>query len=106
MKRILVVDDDRMNCVMAKGALKEQYEVYTVNSGEEALAFLEQQEPVDMILMDIMMPEMSGKEAAKKIKEEAGLSSRCMPFDQEQLSDKCVCCGKPAKTMAYWGKAY
>ena len=54
MKRILVVDDDRMNCVMAKGALKEQYEVYTVNSGEEALAFLEQQEPVDMILMDIM----------------------------------------------------
>lgn len=69
MKRILVVDDDRMNCVMAKGALKEQYEVYTVNSGEEALTFLEQQEPVDMILMDIMMPEMSGKEAAKRIKE-------------------------------------
>ena len=42
----------------------------------------------------------------EKIKEEAGLSSRCMPFDQEQISDKCVCCGKPAKTMAYWGKAY
>lgn len=42
----------------------------------------------------------------EKIKEEAGLSSRCMPFEQEHLSDKCVCCGKPAKTMAYWGKAY
>ncbi len=42
----------------------------------------------------------------EKIKEEAGLSSRCMPFEQEQISDKCVCCGKPAKAMTYWGKAY
>lgn len=42
----------------------------------------------------------------EKIKEEAGLSSRCMPFEQEQISDKCVCCGKPAKVMTYWGKAY
>ena len=42
----------------------------------------------------------------EKIKEDAGLSSRCMPFEQEHLSDKCVCCGKTAKTMAYWGKAY
>ena len=42
----------------------------------------------------------------EKIKDEAGLSSRCMPFEQEHISDKCVCCGKPAKVMAYWGKAY
>ncbi len=42
----------------------------------------------------------------EKIKDEAGLSSRCMPFEQEHVSDKCVCCGKPAKTMVYWGKAY
>lgn len=42
----------------------------------------------------------------EKIKDEAGLSSRCMPFEQEHLSDKCVCCGKPAKVMTYWGKAY
>ena len=41
-----------------------------------------------------------------KIKEEAGLSSRCMPFEQESLFDVCVCCGKKAKTMVYWGKAY
>jgi prolyl-tRNA synthetase len=40
------------------------------------------------------------------LKEKAGVSSRCMPFEQEQLSDKCVCCGKPAKKMVYWGKAY
>ena len=41
-----------------------------------------------------------------KMKEEAGLSSRCMPFEQEHLSDVCPCCGKPAKAMVYWGVAY
>ena len=40
------------------------------------------------------------------IKEETGATSRCMPFAQEHLADTCVCCGKPAKTMVYWGKAY
>lgn len=42
----------------------------------------------------------------EKIKEEAGLTSRCMPFEQEQISEECVCCGKKAKSMVYWGKAY
>lgn len=41
-----------------------------------------------------------------KIKEELAVTSRCMPFEQAELSDKCVCCGKPAKKMVYWGKAY
>ena len=41
-----------------------------------------------------------------KMKEEAGLSSRCMPFEQEHLSDVCPCCGKPASKMVYWGVAY
>ena len=41
-----------------------------------------------------------------KIKEEAGCTSRCMPFEQKELSDKCICCGRPAKKMVYWGKAY
>ncbi|NLG05732.1 MAG: proline--tRNA ligase [Clostridia bacterium] len=40
------------------------------------------------------------------IKEKTGATSRCMPFEQEQLSDVCICCGKPAKKMVYWGKAY
>ncbi|MEG2038302.1 MAG: proline--tRNA ligase [Oscillospiraceae bacterium] len=45
-------------------------------------------------------------ECEEKLKEVVGVSSRCMPFNQEQISDKCVCCGKPAKSMVYWGKAY
>ncbi len=41
-----------------------------------------------------------------KIKEETTATSRCMPFKQEHISDVCVCCGRPAKAMVYWGKAY
>jgi len=45
-------------------------------------------------------------ECEEKVKEVAGLSSRCMPFEQEEISDKCVCCGKKPKALVYWGKAY
>ncbi|HSR04933.1 MAG TPA: hypothetical protein VLM88_10155, partial [Proteiniclasticum sp.] len=31
---------------------------------------------------------------------------RCMPFEQEKVSDECICCGKEASTLVYWGKAY
>ena len=46
------------------------------------------------------------RECEDKLKDELGITSRCIPFEQEQLSDTCVCCGKPAKHMLYWGKAY
>ncbi len=46
------------------------------------------------------------RECEDKLKDEIGITSRCIPFEQEQLSDACVCCGKPAKHMLYWGKAY
>ena len=40
------------------------------------------------------------------IKEETGATTRCMPFEQEELAPVCVHCGKPAKKMVYFGKAY
>lgn len=40
------------------------------------------------------------------MKEKAGMSSRCIPFAQENLGEVCACCGKPAKHMIYWGVAY
>ncbi|MEG0368994.1 MAG: proline--tRNA ligase [Hungatella sp.] len=46
------------------------------------------------------------QECEDKIKELTGATSRCMPFEQEQLSDHCICCGKPAAKMVYWGRAY
>ncbi len=45
-------------------------------------------------------------ECEKRMKEEAGMSSRCMPLEQETLGDVCPICGKPAKKMIYWGVAY
>ena len=46
------------------------------------------------------------EECEKKIKEDTTATSRCMPFEQEEISDVCVCCGKKAKKLVYWGKAY
>ncbi len=45
-------------------------------------------------------------ECEEKLKEVAGVSSRCMPFAQEKVSEVCPVCGKPAKAMVIWGKAY
>lgn len=48
-----------------------------------------------------------GDEACEdEVKEKTGVGSRCIPFEQHEISDKCVCCGKPAKKMVLWGKAY
>ena len=40
------------------------------------------------------------------MKEKAGVSSRCIPFEQETLGETCPVCGKPAKKMIIWGVAY
>ena len=45
-------------------------------------------------------------ECEEKLKEVAGVSSRCMPFGAEPVADRCVCCGEPADKMVIWGKAY
>ena len=71
--------------------------------------------PGDTITVKVNFAENTGfvkamwcgcRECEDKIKEDTGATSRCMPFAQETLSDKCVCCGKPATKMVYWGKAY
>ena len=46
------------------------------------------------------------EECEDKVKELTGVGSRCIPFDQEDISDKCVCCGKKAWKMVVWGNAY
>lgn len=40
------------------------------------------------------------------VKEKTSATARCIPFEQEQVSDTCLCCGKPAKHLVFWGKAY
>ena len=46
------------------------------------------------------------EECEAKIKELTAAKSRCMPFEQEHIGDTCVCCGKPATKMVYWGRQY
>ncbi len=46
------------------------------------------------------------RECEDKIKEKLSVTSRCIPFEQEEIAETCVCCGKPAKKMVYWGRAY
>ena len=45
-------------------------------------------------------------ECEEKIHQLTGAKSRCIPYDQEKIDDVCVCCGKPAKKLVFWGKAY
>jgi prolyl-tRNA synthetase len=46
------------------------------------------------------------EECELKLKELADVTSRCIPFDEEAVSEKCICCGRDAKALVYWGKAY
>jgi prolyl-tRNA synthetase len=46
------------------------------------------------------------RECEEKLKEVADVSSRCIPFGHGPIGDKCVCCGRDAKKLVYWGKAY
>lgn len=65
---ILIVDDDRINLVMAQNLLQKEYKVVGVNSGKQAFKYLEKYTP-DLILLDIFMPEIGGFEVMKKLQE-------------------------------------
>lgn len=69
-KRILVVDDDSMNLMRTKMILGQEYQVVLAESGAEALNRLkEDEEQIDMVLLDIDMPEMNGIETFERMKE-------------------------------------
>jgi two-component system alkaline phosphatase synthesis response regulator PhoP len=68
-KRILVVDDDEMVLMALDELLKpEGYEVRTFSRGKEALKSLDQEE-YDLLMLDVIMPEMDGIELCKQIRE-------------------------------------
>jgi len=68
-KKILLVDDDVMHLKTAELFLKNEYQIYLTKSGNEALDFLNKKEFVpNLILLDILMPEMDGWEVFKRMK--------------------------------------
>jgi len=69
--KILVVDDTADNLTLMAGLLKDRYRVSLANSGEKALKFARDGEPPDLILLDIMMPGMSGTDVCTALKSDA-----------------------------------
>lgn len=69
LRRILVVDDDKMNLRRTRLILEKQYFLLTAESGQEALDILKEEE-FDLILLDIEMPGMSGIETFERMKED------------------------------------
>ena len=65
---ILVVDDEPPNLLILEDLLGECYVVHTLNNGKEALDYLTASGPADLVLLDVMMPEMDGFEACRRIK--------------------------------------
>lgn len=96
MKHILIVDDNKMNLLVAKKAISDIYEVSTVMSGEEALEFLKTNRP-DLILLDIKMPQMDGFEVMARLQEDEKLRDIPIIFltadNDAEMETKCLECG-------------
>lgn len=73
MKHILIVDDSKLNLLMATNELSDSYRISTATSGMEAIAFLKEN-PVDLILLDLIMPGMDGRETMRCVREQEALS--------------------------------
>jgi CheY-like chemotaxis protein len=91
--RVLVVDDHATNLRLITGVLESQgYSNLTADNGEAALKMLEQ-ENIDLVLLDIQMPGLSGTEVAKRIRASPTTSSLkliavtalAMPGDREEI---------------------
>lgn len=92
MKTILIVDDDRVNLIVAKRLLTKEYEVSTANSGAAALAYLEDNH-ADLILLDVQMPEMDGFEVMDALKKDERFAKIPVIFltadHREETESKC-----------------
>ena len=73
-QKILVVDDERLNINVLVDLLKPNYKMMAAKNGEQALKAVRTANPPDLILLDIMMPDMDGYEVCKALKADAGLA--------------------------------
>lgn len=92
---------DEIHDALYKKAVKRQEEMTTTVTTPEEMRDAADNKPG--FIKAMWCNELACEE---KIKEVYGLSSRCMPFEQEKVADTCICCGKETDTMVYWGKAY
>lgn len=98
------VIDDILNKVH-EGILKKATELRD-NKTFEAKNFEEFKDAIENKKGFVKAMWCEDTECELQIKEKTGATTRCMPFEQENMGDVCVHCGKPAKKMVYFAKAY
>ena len=69
LARVLVVDDTEDNLFLMSSLLEDTYRVLTASSGQKALNIVQSQSPPDLVLLDIMMPEMDGYEVLRRLRQ-------------------------------------
>ena len=73
-KKVLIVDDERLNLTVLSNLLKSDYKTVVAKSGEQALERAGSEVPPDLILLDIMMPKLSGFEVCSQLKSDPATS--------------------------------
>lgn len=86
-KKIMIVDDNKLNIKVAKKALKDfNFNIVEANSGEECINKIKEENNYDLIFMDIMMPNMSGETALIKLKEIPNFNTPVIALTADALS--------------------
>lgn len=92
---------EEQNALFEKAKKNLEDNTYTADSLEEVMDIVENKNGGFIKTMWCGDPACEAE-----MKEKAGLTSRCIPFEQEQVGDKCLICGKRSETMIIWGIAY
>ena len=96
MKKVLVVDDTKEILKMAKFVLNDKYDVYLSNSGELTLEILKRK-PIDIVLMDVDMPDMDGVETVQQIREMEDIKEIPVMFftamSSKDIVERCMAVG-------------
>ena len=112
--QILIVEDDYRSCELFKDILEaDGYQILSADSGQKALKILESERP-DLILMDILLPDINGLEVVKLIKTQAEISKipiiAVTALAMEKDMRKCLAAGcndyitKPIDTIEFISK--
>ena len=106
MKRILVVDDDAMNLRMSTFILgQKEYEVITAASGQDCLDMLKT-ESVDLILLDVEMPEMNGIETLEQIRKQQAFCNLPVMFLTADTNEETMAAAERLGAVGYVKKPY
>ena len=92
--------DNLIKALYEKALANRESRTYTAKSLEELKSIADEKSGYIKAMW------CGDRECEEKLKEYADVTSRCMPFEQDTVSESCVCCGRAAHKLVYWGKAY